>query len=140
MTTVQGPRLLVLKEKHEPIYFHCPDEAALHAAALLVLTGRLKSGYWYHEPPASAEPARPDYADPAEIATLRGNVQKKARALLYLYKENLQQHEREVAGYARIKAAVAAKDGAAAWQCLLDRRDGEYEGVRLEPYATKYTG
>jgi len=127
-----------VREKHENLYFHVPDEAALHAAALSILTGRLRAEYWYPRPDEA--PAPPDYTDETEIENLRGHIQATARQKLAEFKQAFQAWTKERDMFARILWAVENKSGVAAWQILKARRHGEYERLDLENYSKEYQG
>ncbi len=131
------PGVVVVTEKHETLYFHAPDEATLHRVALMILKGRKKSGYWYGKP---EEPKAPDYTDLAEIRLLRGEIQKKARAQLHRYTEDLYWFRAEADRFEAIQKAAKEGDGALAWKILQERSDYEYESVVLVPYETSYSG
>jgi len=128
---IREPHVLVFKEKHGDRYFHVPDDAALFAAALSVLTERKKEGYWYYKPEKKPEP--PDVTE-EQVATLPKSVQVNATVKIRAYKDALRRYEEEVEDFEEIERAVREKDGRAAWQILSDHGDGEYEGYDLERY------
>lgn len=130
---VPEPRLLVLEEKHGKRYFHVPNEAALFKLALGLLKERHKAGYWYCKPDPKDKPEPPDVTA-EEIEKLPKSLQNSARTSLRNYTAALRSYEDEVNDYTAIVKAVREKDGQAAWTLLFDRRDYEYEGVRLERY------
>jgi len=139
MSTKQPyPCVLVLREKHAYLYFHVANEDQLHRAALLVLGGRFRSGYFYPRPTKEERPQPPDYVDEAEIAKLKGVHKDIALRRLAEFKRGARLFYEDVATYNRIRDAVRGKDGAVAWACLKARNDIEYEGVELVAYETGY--
>ncbi len=132
------PGVVVVTEKHGTAYFHAPDEAALHKAALMTLKGRLKDGFWYDKPEQA--PKAPDYTDPAEIEKLKGAIKDTALRLLNHYRKEVAQYKDDIFQFERIQKAVAEKDGATAWKILREHADYEYQRVDFEPYSTSYTG
>ena len=132
------PGVVVCREKHGNRSYAAPEEATLHKVALMILGGRLKEGYWYYKPAPKDKPKAPDYTDPTEINSLRGEIKAKAVSALRSYQAALAAHNQEIEAFDEIQRAVKDQDGKLAWKILRFRSDGEYEGVALEFYATSY--
>lgn len=127
---VEKPKVLVVEEKDGPAYFHIPDDAALHKAALFLVTQRFQQG-WYGEPSDSQDPGMT--AD--QLAALpEGRIKEIATAELRRYQDSVADQEDEDAFYENVKRAIEIQDGMEAWCILQDRMDGEYELVHLQPY------
>jgi hypothetical protein len=47
---ISEPSILVIKEKHGDRYFNVPDDKTLFAVALMIVTARLRDGWWYEKP------------------------------------------------------------------------------------------
>lgn len=132
------PGVVVCEEKHGNRYYHAPDETTLHKIALMILGGRLKAGYWYYKPTAKDKPKAPDYTNPTEIDTLRGEIKAKAVSALRGFQSEMKRYEQDVEDFNDIERAVKEQDGKLAWEILRFRSGGEYEKVALEFYATSY--
>lgn len=130
---VNQPMLLVFNEKHGDRYFNVPNDEALFAAALKIVTERFEQGYWYVEPEENEKPAAPDFTK-EQIATLPESMREAAQKKLREYERSLHDYNELVDGYARIKKAVDEKDGRVAWEVIRDRCDAEYEGYALKPF------
>lgn len=130
---VAQPSVLIFKEKHGKRYFHVPDDKALFAAALHVLAERKEDGYWYPSPPFGDTPEEPD-VKPEDIEKLPKSLQATAKKKLDAYRAAMVEIQDDVLEHAAIEKALADKDGRAAWECLRNRRDAEYEGFDLERY------
>lgn len=131
------PSVLVLKEKHDDLYFHVPDEATLHKVALDILTKRLKSGDWYYDLRQDV-PKSPELTKEQIEALPDGRIKEIARKEVDNYQSRLRSYQHEVEDYVNLQRAVKDKDGKAAWRALLRRHCGEYEQVRLEKYRKEY--
>jgi len=132
---IKQPMLLVFKEKHGERYFYIPDDKALFAVALKIVSERFEEGYWYPEPGVEDKPAAPDYTK-EQIATLPESMQKTATATLAAYERSLREYNGLVDEFKRIEKAVEEKDGQAAWQIIRERQRAEYEGYDLEHFET----
>jgi hypothetical protein len=134
---VKEPSVLILKEKHGDRYFYIPDEAALHEAALEIVTERGKKGYYG---PYLTKPEDLDFTE-EDINKLPALLQKEAgpalRAKLQKYKNEMRawrQCEDEVAF---IKKTVEMKHGENAYEILHMRDNAEYERTSLERFEKK---
>jgi len=127
------PGVLVVKEKHETLYFNVPDEQTLHALALEILTRRFEHGRFYYKPPV-----------PDALQITRTEIEGRLPAGR-VRDAALQEFDRQVdfanseahfrAEYDRIEKAVGSKEGKLAWRSLQDRNDyAEYENVKFVPF------
>jgi hypothetical protein len=129
---VTEPTLLVFKEKHGERYFNIPDDTALFAACLKVVSERLKEECWYLEPDGEV-PKTPDFTR-EQIASMPESMRADAEKKLAAYIREMQEFNEEIADFAKIKEAVESRDGRAAWQIVCDRGRYEYEGYSLERF------
>lgn len=126
---VPGVRVLVAVEKHCRRYWVIENDQQLGLAALAILKGRHKDGYWYLKP---EEPKKPSMTAAQVEALPAGRVRDAANEELRIYQREQRWFERESQQYADIQKAIKTKDGALAWQILKARRDYEYEELHLE--------
>ena len=129
---VTEPMLLVFKEKHGERYFNVPNDDALFAACLKVVTERLKDGYWYNEPDGVV-PQAPDFTKD-QVASMPESMRSDAYKKLRAYDQALSSFNEEIADHAKIKKAVDEKNGRLAWGIIRDRGRYEYEGYDLERF------
>lgn len=136
----ETPQLLILHEKHGEYYYHIADEAALFQVALMVLTGRHKSGYWYCNPTGHKLYHDKGVHTQADVDKIENPALKsEAASLLKAYLREQRDRREELDQYERIEKAIQENDGRAAWEILYDERsDGEYERVELTTYNQKY--
>ena len=131
---VDGPMLLLLKEKHVDAHFLVNNDEELFATALMIVKGRKKQG-WY--PDAEDKPAPLDFNDET-IPKMPASFQKAALAQLRSYDERVRQWEDARDFDESLKNVFANLDGREAWKLLKSRSDHEYEEVRLEAFSTTY--
>lgn len=122
--------VVTFKEKHGNRVFVATSEADLKLISLIVLRDRVREG-WYCDPSEATPHPRPDYTDLKEIEALRGEAKADALKKLRQYQRALLERCQEAADYAEIMRAAQEGDGAAAFNCLEIREDGEYEGFSI---------
>jgi hypothetical protein len=136
---VSKPQLLVLHEKHGNLYFHIKNDKVLFAIALDVLTNRLKSGYWYHNPTKYDFKSEVPEISRAEAEALQeGGLKTLALEKVRAHERRQRDRDNELREWADLKKAVETKSGRLAWQVLKARSDHEYERISLEKYDTEY--
>ncbi len=133
----EKPKLLILYEKHGEAYYHIANDEALFATALMILTGRLNSTYWYYNP-SDEKPEAPAELTTEALEKLPTSLQAEGKKLLARYKRELCDWQENMETFAMIQKAVSDKDGQLAWQVLQERSDHEYERVELTRYHEKY--
>ena len=126
------PALLILKEKHDVVFFLVSDEEELFRIALRVLTTRHQSGYWYG-PDTNPEP-KIEMPIEAIEALPEGETREMVEAVHRSQRRALGLWKKTNAEWERIVDVVQRKDGADAWRVLESRSDYEYEGVSLERF------
>jgi hypothetical protein len=131
---VNGPMLLLLKEKHGDGHFLVHNDDELFATSLMIVKGRKKQG-WYPEADDKPEPL--DFNDEM-IPKMPASFQKAAIAQLRSYDERVSRWEDSRDFDEMLKNVFANLDGREAWNLLKVRSDHEYEEVRLEPFSKTY--
>ena len=128
---VEKPSVLIFKEKHGSRYFSVTNDKELFAVALKVLTERFKDGYWYYAPGFTH--TKPDFTE-EQIKAMPLSLREEAWKKFNAYKTAVRQYELERSDYDAIVKAVNTKDGKAAWDCLRNHNDGQYEGYEIEGF------
>ncbi len=134
---VEEPSLLVCHEKHGNAYFYVPDEAALFEAALKILEGRHKAGYFYADP-ESGRPADPGVTRAQVEAMGQGHVRQEALKALQRHDDDVRWWKHLKEQWAEIQRALKERDGRLAWRLLRERSDHEYENVSVERLCKEY--
>lgn len=138
----EGPKLLILKEKHGTSYYFIPNEAHLHAVALQVLTERLKEGWYGKESnfkDDSGLTPKQKYKNLLEERERCAQIEDEeirdaALKIMEGRISDLKWSERVTREIRGIHAAVRLGNGEFAWQMLIDRSDLQYEGYQLERF------
>lgn len=126
---VESPSVLICHEKHGERYYFVVNDEELFKAALSIVRGRLKEGYWYHEP--GSPPTPPDYSE-EDILKLPASLQAPARKKVGEYKQASRFWQDTSDDWDSVNSICASADGSAAWRLLRDRSDHECERVSLE--------
>ena len=127
-----GPKLLILKEKHCNRYFHVTNERTLFRIAIEVLRERYEEG-WYQDDPRT--PDGPGFVE-AAMETLPQSLRAAARQQLDGYKHDYKEWETARNFALRTKRALKDKNGRLAWTLLNERSGHEYEQATLQVYET----
>lgn len=109
------------------------NDQELHAASLVILRGRLKSGYYYFDP--GPPPEGPGYHS---VEGLPDSLRPVAKIELSRHQHKAAMHAREKSQWEAINLACSSADGRMAWDILVARSDHEYERVSLETVCTSY--
>lgn len=130
----EGPKVLVLTEKHGVYHYLIRNEAHLHAIALRILNSRMEGGYVVPEEECQVdeedlrklkeELPRIEAIENEKIRKASMEVWESQMASLKMDQECLDQTK-------SIRRVLAAKNGAAAWGILQERSENEYEHVEL---------
>jgi hypothetical protein len=130
---VKQRSVFVLKEKHAERYYVVDSDEDLFRIALNVVRGRLKSGYWYHEP--GLPPPPPDYSE-EDVLKMPKSLQAGARKKVQDYKQASREWDEENRGWLLVQEVCSVADGRKAMEFLESRSDHAYEGFSLEPADT----
>jgi hypothetical protein len=125
-------KILIFEEKHCHRFFDASTKELKRAAALKILTERLKDGYWYDAGRQDNKPEPPDVPKYIVEHLPKGNFRDEGLRRWDVFEAQMKEYQRAVEFEARVKAAVKNKDGAAALSLLDERSDGQYEGFREE--------
>jgi hypothetical protein len=124
-------RILVFDEKHTRRYFSAISPDAIHKVALVILKERIRDG-WIYEPDAPKIDARLLDMTDEGINTLTESLRETARGERSRQRRLMKQYEADVREFHEAKAAVAASDGAMAFNIIESRNGYEYEGFTFE--------
>ena len=131
----EGPRLLVVTEKHGSYYYFVQNEAVLHAAALAIVKRRFEEGYWYgrEEDFETGFDKAAYLEEKTRIETLQDKEIRNAALKAHAAKlETVKWEQKGRDHFLMAKKAVERGDGSLAWLLLQDRSGHEYEHVELE--------
>lgn len=126
-------RILVAKENHGDRYLDASTDEELGKSALKLLKERNALGWMYPEVNTLFGVLKePDLSYDQAKALPDGEVQTMALRQWDSFQRKLQYREEYTRWYDRMKTAIRTDNGKLAWLCLQERRDYEYEKVRLE--------
>lgn len=124
-----GPRILVLKEKHDTSYYDVATDEKLHKVALQIVKERLGDWIMKPDPPGKAD----EYNLTSEqVAALPEGLRKTYLSNLNHNKRMWREYEKQKAQYEAAVKAVEEKDGKLAFEVMKARQDYEYEEFSLE--------
>lgn len=131
---VTKPELLILREKHGEGYYLINNDKKLFEVSLVILKTRFNEG-WYYDPDESEIPKASLTKEQIE-ALPEGHVKQVAVREMNSIKREIRLYKESMKSYKNIKKAIKDSDGRMAYMCLMDRRDGEYEGFELIDFNT----
>lgn len=121
-----GPKLVVLHEKHGDYHFLIKNEEEMAAWAVSVVKERNNQGYY---PDMADEPKKP--FDESIIETLPETIKAVAVKEMETWKAQYAWYLKELDTAKTVEKIIKEKDGKEAWKFLLNRRDGEYEDLEI---------
>ncbi len=125
----QGKMLLIILEgKHGNQEAIATSEAAFIAFCLCILTERMETGDYYLEPEA---PKKPVLTVEQSQALPEGKIRQAAMDEFASYRREMEYYANEKIFWDNATRAIKSRDGWLAYECLMERQDAEYEGIRI---------
>jgi len=122
--------IIIFQEKYGDRYFDASTSESTNAACLVILKERFNS-HWYDY--SRQEPSDKNILSEEQIAQLpTENLKTQELSKRKDYLRELRYYQNEINFYERAKITVETNNPKTAYQLLLERNDGEYEGFEIE--------